>query len=55
MDDKKELDDLKSENEDLKRNNSPYKCAACGDRVNFTYILPFLRATGLCPNCWEAQ
>lgn len=32
-----------------------YKCYNCGNNVNYTFILPFLKASGLCPDCWHKQ
>jgi hypothetical protein len=39
--------------EGLNLQNEGYKCYSCGDRVNFTFVMPFLKASGLCPNCWN--
>jgi hypothetical protein len=32
--------------------SQPYKCAMCGERVSWTFILPFLKARGICPDCF---
>lgn len=32
--------------------DQPYKCNLCDDRVNYTFILPFIRKSGLCPDCY---
>lgn len=33
--------------------SAPYKCNVCGNRVNYTFILPFIKASGMCPDCWH--
>ena len=47
----RELNETKQEQE--KNNHEPYKCNQCGDRVSYTFILPFIKASGLCPNCFN--
>lgn len=32
--------------------SQPYKCNNCGERVSYTFILPFIKASGKCPDCW---
>lgn len=32
---------------------SVYKCNLCGTRVNFTFILPFIKESGMCPDCFS--
>lgn len=34
---------------------SGYKCYSCGNNVNYTFILPFIQKSGLCPDCWHEQ
>lgn len=33
--------------------SQPYKCNACGNRVSYTFILPFIKESGMCPDCWH--
>jgi hypothetical protein len=33
--------------------SAPYKCSSCNTRVSYTFILPFIKATGLCPSCFH--
>jgi DNA-directed RNA polymerase subunit RPC12/RpoP len=35
--------------------SQPYRCANCNERVNYTFILPFLKARGICPDCWHKE
>lgn len=35
--------------------SQPYKCGVCGDRVSYTFLLPYIKASGLCPNCWHKE
>lgn len=56
--DQEQLESLKKENEQLKKDaevqfDRPYKCLKCGDRVNFTFIMPMFKNSGLCPNCYN--
>lgn len=53
-------DDLKKENKELKEqienNHQGYKCNSCGLKMNFTFVLPFIKATGLCVDCfWRLE
>lgn len=47
MEDKKEPEVVEEDGWD-----KPYKCGLCDERVNFTFILPFLKNSGLCPDCY---
>lgn len=55
----KELEELKKVHEKtlegLNLQNEGYKCYSCGDRVNYNFIMPFIKKSGLCPNCWHEQ
>jgi hypothetical protein len=33
--------------------SAPYKCNVCGLRVAWTFILPFIKKSGMCPDCWH--
>lgn len=52
--------DLQKENEKLQKQleendgawSQAYKCNQCGNSVNFAFILPFIKASGLCPDCF---
>ena len=64
MDDqKKKENELSAELAKLISNNTheqsghsqPYKCAECGLRVNYTFILPWIKSSGKCPDCWHKE
>jgi predicted Zn-ribbon and HTH transcriptional regulator len=50
-----EIAKLVDENSRLKESHlsQPYKCNKCGDRVSYTFILPFIKNSGLCPDCFS--
>ena len=50
---KKTRDENKEAQEEVKDNNAPYQCKKCGDKVNFHFILKFIKDSGLCPNCFH--
>lgn len=32
-----------------------YSCAKCKQRINMSFILPFIRSSGLCPHCYHEK
>lgn len=62
MEDRK-LKGLQKENESLKNQlaendswSQAYKCNMCGNNVNYIFIMPFMKAKGICPSCyWEDE
>lgn len=32
-----------------------YSCARCGSKVNLSFPIASLKASGLCPNCYHAK
>lgn len=59
-----QMENLQKENEQLKKSlkeksddswPGPYKCNDCGMRVSYTFVLPFLRSQGLCPDCFNKE
>lgn len=54
----RENDQLKKEAAENDRNDSwsqAYKCNMCNNNVNYAFILPFIKAQGLCPDCWHKE
>jgi len=53
----REMEELKKAHEKtlegLNLQNQGYKCLSCNNRVNYTFILPFVKSSGLCPDCWH--
>lgn len=46
----KKLADEKNR-QSIENDNGPYKCNECGNRVSYTFIMKFIRDSGLCPDC----
>jgi len=46
-DEEKDIDDIEWE--------QPYKCSYCNLRVNFAFILPDVKLSGLCPDCYSKR
>lgn len=53
MSEKKTREINEEQKEIQDESNQPYKCNICGDRVNYAFIIPFIKASGLCPNCFH--
>lgn len=55
----KELEDLKKLHEEtlesLNLKPEGYKCYSCGNNVNWMFIMPFIKNSGLCPDCWHEE
>lgn len=51
------IDALNSEIADASdsQNFRGYSCAQCGSKVNLSFPLASLKASGLCPNCYHAK
>lgn len=60
MNDQKKLNEkLQKENDRLNEERDswagPYKCNSCGNNVNYTFILKFIKESGLCPDCFNKE
>lgn len=47
---KEQLEDARKPPEDYFQ---AYKCGKCGMTVSFMFIMPVIKASGLCPNCFH--
>lgn len=45
----KELNDLKTQWD------KPYECLKCKDKVSYTFIMPIIKQSGLCPTCFHER
>lgn len=54
-----ELEELKKSHEKtlegLNLQNEGYRCGLCNNRVNFTFLMKFIKDSGLCPDCWDKK
>jgi rubrerythrin len=50
---KKTRETNEEEKEQKTEDNQPYRCKICGDRVNYHFIMKFIKDQQLCPQCFN--